>query len=71
MAYDQGKADLLADLAEIRDNLTGLVVDLQNRVSYLESEIRRVSDVAQNADYLANDAKRAADDAASAAQRGW
>lgn len=56
---------------ELRDELTGQVVELQNRVSYLESELRRVADLAQSADYLASDAKNAADEARNAAQRGW
>ena len=68
---EQRIRELESDLTDVRDSLTGLVVELQNRVSYLEGEVRRVADLAQNADYLASDAKRAADDAAHAAQRGW
>lgn len=58
-------------LEELREHSASLIVDLQNRVSYLESEVRRVADLAQSADYLASDAKSAADQAAQAAQRGW
>lgn len=62
---------LEATLDEVREHLTGLVVDLQDRVGGLESELRRVGELAQNAEYLASDAKSAAEQASTTAQRGW
>jgi hypothetical protein len=61
----------MSDLDQLRDDFMNYVVELQNRVGYLESELRSVRDLAQNADYMASDAKSAADNAQREAQRGW
>lgn len=68
---EQMLTDLREDLESVRDTLSGQVIELQNRVSWLEGEVRRVGDLAQSADYMASDAKSAAEDARNTAQRGW
>lgn len=68
---EQMLTDLRQDLESVRDTLSGQVIELQNRVGWLEGEVRRVGDLAQNAEYLAIGAKSAADDARNTAQRGW
>lgn len=62
---------LRADIDELRDALSGQLVQLQNRLGYLESDVRRAAEQAQSAEHLASDAKSAAEDARNTAQRGW
>ena len=71
MASIDMPADVREALDELREHFAGLVVELQNRVGWLESELRRVGELAQNAEYLASDAKSAAEQASTTAQRGW
>lgn len=67
----QENSDLAETFQEMMDDLRGQIVTLQDRLSDLESELRRVADLAQSADYAASDAKRQADEAQRAGQRGW
>lgn len=56
---------------DLREELAAAIVRLDQRIDDLENTIRGIGEQAQNAEYMASDAKRAADDAARTTQRGW
>lgn len=60
-----------ANLEELREYHAGLIVGVQDQVGSLDSDVRRAAELAQGAEYMASDAKRAADEAANTSRRGW
>jgi len=53
------------------DDLIDLINVLGERIDDLASRMYRVEDATRDAGYRADEAKRAADDAARSSQRGW
>lgn len=53
------------------DDLYVLIARLETRIDDLETRLWRAEDTLRDVGYRVDEAKRAADDAARSAQRGW